>query len=199
MKHLTTIMALGLLLLVAVGCSNSEQVSNTKPSSTPSQTGSTSNIAAQANTTAQANSWNPQEACNYLSGISGLQTRGYKNKYEDVFGCSSAYKELGAGSPLANNLAYYVDGNAQTANQLKLVLNVNQAQASKEAHAALLSSSQELAQKSLSDPLPKDVSSAITSGKAGKWTIGKADVELKREDFPTGKGYELHFLIKKKA
>ncbi len=205
MKHLNMIMALGLLLLVVVGCSNSDKISNAnsdkisnaKPSSTPSQIGSTSN------TTAQANGWNPQEACGYLSSISGLQTRGYKNLIEDGSGdwytCSSNYKDLGNDFPIANNIAYYVEGDQKTANQLKLVLNVYVSEKSKQDHTELLNYSQQLTQKSLSAPLPKDVSSAITSGKAGKWTIGKADVELKRENFPTGKGYGLHFLIKKKA
>ncbi|HEX9927557.1 MAG TPA: hypothetical protein VGB02_03320 [Pyrinomonadaceae bacterium] len=192
MKHKRQIVfvkcALGIVLLSS--CSDTDQVSNAATSPTPAQTGSSQN---------QANGWNPIEACGYLSGVSNLQTRGYKNKYEDVFGCSSPYKEINAGSALANNLAYYVDGDAQTATQLKLVLNVNQAQQSKEAHAALLSSSQDLTQKSLGSALPKDVSSAILSGKAGKWTIGKAQVDLKRENFQTGKGYELHFIIKRKG
>jgi hypothetical protein len=184
------VMVSGCWLILAAGCSSQDSEMQT---SNLAQNGSIQKAADQAN------GWNPIEACGYLSGVSGLQTRGYKNKYEDVFGCSSPYKELNAGSALANNLAYYVDGDAQTATQLKLVLNVNQAQQSKEAHAALLSSSQDLTQKSLGTALPKDVNSAILSGKAGKWTVGKGELELKRDNFPTGKGYELHFLIKKKA
>lgn len=191
MKKARIVLALsGCWLVLAAGCSSQDSEMQT---SNPAQNGSIQKA------TDQVNGWNPAEACGYLSGVSSLQTRGYKNKYEDVFGCSSPYRELNAGSALANNLAYYVDGDAQTATQLKLVLNVNQAQQSKEAHAALLSSSQDLTQKSLGFALPKDVSSAILSGKAGKWTVSKAELELKRDDFPTGKGYELHFLIKKKA
>ena len=174
-----------------VGCSESDSSSgdNRNPNA---QTQS-----SPQNTTAQVSGWKPQDACAYLSQVSGLQTRGYKNQYEDTFGCSSPYKELGAGSPLANNIAYYVRGNSQNANELKLVLNVNAAQSAKEAHAALLQYSDELTQKALGVPMPKDARSAILSGKAGKWTLGKAKVELVRENWATGKGYELKYILKK--
>lgn len=151
------------------------------------------------NPTAQITGWRPQDACAYLSNVSGLQTRGYKNQYEDTFGCSSPYKELGAGSPLANNIAFYVGGNSQNANELKLVLNVNSAQSAKEAHAALLQYSDQLTQKALGVPMPKDVKSAISSGKAGKWTLEKAKVELVRENWTTGKGYELKYILRKES
>lgn len=155
--------------------------------------------SSSQNTTAQVNDWKPQDACAYLSHVSGLQTRGYKNQYEDVFGCSSPYKDIGTGSPLANNIAYYVGGNAQNTNELKLVLNVNSAKSAKEAHAALLQYGDELTQKALSMPMPKDTRSAISSGKAGKWTLGKAKVELVRENWATGKGYELKYILSKES
>jgi hypothetical protein len=155
--------------------------------------------SSQQNSTAQVAGWKPQDACAYLSHISGLQTRGYKNQYEDVFGCSSPYKELGVGSPLANNIAYYVGGSAQNANELKLVLNVNSVQSAKEAHAALLQYSDVLTQKALGVPMPEGAKSAILSGKAGKWTLGKAKVELVRENWATGKGYELKYILRKES
>ena len=173
-----------------VGCSESDS------SSRDNRNPNTQTQSSQQNSTAQVSGWKPQDACAYLSG---LQTRGYKNQYEDVFGCSSPYKELGAGSPLANNIAYYVGGNAQNANELKLVLNVNSAQSAKETHAALLQYSDELTQKALGAPMPKEARSAISSGKSGKWTLGKAKVELVRENWATGKGYELKYILRKES
>lgn len=143
------------------------------------------------------NGWNPELACNYLSDISGLQTRGYKNQYENTFGCSSPYKELGGGSLLPNNIAYYVGGNAQNANELKLVLNVNTGRSTKEAHSTLLQYGKQLTQKALNEPMPKGAETAITQGKSGKWSIGKATVELVREDWGTGKGYDLKYFLRK--
>jgi hypothetical protein len=198
MKHSKIVlMIITGLLIITTGCTMPDQISNAKTSSAPAQTASTQNTADLTH------GWNPQEACAFLSGVAGFQTRGYKNLIDDgsgeAFSCSSPYLDLDSSFPLSNHIAYYVDGKAQTANVLKLVLNINSAPQAKQAHAMLLVSSQQLTQKALSAALPKDVSSAITSGKAGKWTVGKGDVELKREDFPTGKGYELHYIIRKKV
>ena len=181
----------GLWLALVIGCSN--------PNSPSVESSSPTQSASPQNTVTQQTGWNPQEACAYLSHISGLQTRGYKNQYENTYGCSSPYKELGVGSPLANNIAYYVEGNSQNAAELKLVLNVNAAQESKDAHATLLNYSEELTKKALGTPLPKDVRNAISSGKAGQWTIEKSKVELMRDVWPTGRGYELHYIIRKEA
>ena len=68
-------------------------------------------------------------ACAYLKGI-GLNTdRYWRDDGEQVFHCLSSYKELGTvADPLGlsskNNLAYYVDGDAEHIHQMKLVLNV---------------------------------------------------------------------------
>jgi hypothetical protein len=155
----------------------------------PKELAETSNIVA---------SWNPQEACEYLSHISGFQTRGYINQYEDSFGCSSPYKDIGEGIPLANNIAYYVNGNSQNAKELKLVLNVNVTQNADEAHAVFLQYSEELTQKALGVAIPKDERDAILSGIAGEWIIKQTKVEIVREDWPTGKGYELKYILGEK-
>lgn len=147
----------------------------------------------------QATGWKPLEACGYLSNISGLQTRGYKNQDENTYGCTSPYKELGAGSSLANNIAYYVKGDSENATELRLVLNVNVAQQTKEAQATLLSHSEELTKKALGVPMSKEVRNALSSGKPGQWTIEKSRVEITRDDWTTGKGYELHYIIRKEA
>ena len=163
----------------------SSKILNVNPKELPD----TSNIVA---------SWNPQEACEYLSHISGFQTRGYINQYEDSFGCSSPYKDIGEGIPLANNIAYYVSGNSQNVKELKLVLNVNVTQNADEAHTAFLQYSEELTQKALGITIPKDERDAILSGIAGEWIIKQTKVELVREDWPTGKGYELKYILGEK-
>ena len=91
------------------------------------------------------------------------------------------------------HVAYYVEGDSQNAAELELVLNVNVAQESKKAHSILLNYSEELAKKALGTSLPKAVRDAISSGKAGQWTVEKSKVELMRDNWPTGKGYDLHY------
>jgi hypothetical protein len=140
-------------------------------------------------------------ACAYLRGV-GLGTdRYWRDDGERLFHCLSPYKELGtAADPLGlsskNNLAYYVDGDAEGSQQMKLVLNVNQRHEAKQAHQALVRAAKALTQQALNTPLPKTAEQAITAGKPWKGTLKAATLELTREDWPSGKGYELHFLVR---
>lgn len=151
-----------LWLAVILGCSTSNPPSNNRQSSVAPISVPSPQVAE-----VQPIGWKPLEACEYLSNISGLQTRGYKNLYENTYGCSSPYKGLGVGVPLANNIAYYVKGDEENAIELKLVLNVNAVQEAKEAQAALLSHSEELTKKALGASMSEEVRNALTSGKAG--------------------------------
>jgi len=47
--------------------------------------------------------------------------------------------------------------------------------------------------------MPKDARSAISSGKVGKWTVEKTKVELVRENWTMGKGYELKYILRKES
>lgn len=62
--------------------------------------------------------------CDYLRD-SSLPTRGWVNQYDDEYGCSSDYLKIGSDSPLSNNIAYYVEGDSNSANSAKLVMNIN--------------------------------------------------------------------------
>ncbi|WP_420125272.1 hypothetical protein [Longimicrobium sp.] len=136
----------------------------------------------------------PIEACKYLS-TRGLSTRGYTQQYEDRHACSSPYLEIGAGAPLANNLAYYVNGDATRARELKLVLNMNQVDDATKAHNALAEHASKLTQNALGQPLPTAAVDAIRKGVAGEWSMAGATLRVVRDDWPTGRGYELHFTI----
>jgi hypothetical protein len=82
-------------------------------------------------------------ACAYLHG-SGLGTgRYWRDDGERLFHCLSPMTELGTaaepyGLGLKNNLAYYVDGEAERIHQMLLKLNVNQRHEAKQAHQELL-------------------------------------------------------------
>jgi hypothetical protein len=128
-------------------------------------------------------------ACAYLRGF-GLGTdRCWRDDGERLFHCLSPYKELGTvADPLGlsskNNLAYYVDGDAERSHELKLVLNVyhhnvKPCHGVMQAYQPLTQAARRLTQEALKTPLPK-----------------AAMLELTRDDWPSGKGYELHFLIR---
>ncbi len=137
----------------------------------------------------------PSEVCGFLGEL-GLRTSGWKSQYGDVFGCSSPYKELGAGNPLANDLAFYVDGNRSTVTQVKLVLNVNNRAAAKPAHSELLKAAEVLSTKTTGQQLPQALREAIQGGRKGSAKVGISTVEVTRDDWPTGRGYEVHVTIK---
>jgi hypothetical protein len=137
----------------------------------------------------------PSSVCVLLNNI-GLATGSWKNIYDNEFGCNSPYKEIGSGFPLANNLAYYVDGNRNAVSQAKLVLNVNNKSQAKSAHSALLNASEALSTKIAGTKLPQTVKDAISGGKSMKTKIGQTAVEVKRDNWPTGKGYEIHVVFK---
>ena len=148
-------------------------------------------VASAANAELQISS--PREVCDLLKHT-GLSTGEWKNSYG--YGCNSPYKEIGSGFPLANNLAYYVDGDRDSVVQAKLVLNINNKSQATSAISALLSSSEVLSVKLTGNKLPQTIKSAIKSGKPIQTKSGKTVIEVKRDDWPTGKGYELHVIFK---
>ena len=88
----------------------------------------------------------PSQACTLLNEV-GLATNGWKNEYDQEYGCSSDYKQLGTGSPLANNLAFYVEGNSSSVMQVYLMLNVNDETTASTAHQELLKTAKALSIK----------------------------------------------------
>jgi len=43
--------------------------------------------------------------------------------------------------------------------------------------------------------LPKQAKDAILAGKSGKWKVGDVDISVARENWPTGKGYEIKLRV----
>lgn len=137
---------------------------------------------------------NPKTVCGYLNDP-GLNTGGWKHQYDSEYGCSSPYKEFGSGFPLKNNLAYYVDGKANKAKILKLVLNVNNKNEVKKAHEELLKAATLLVKNAFGLNLPQSIAKAIKNGTKATEKIGNGSIALIRIDWPTGKGYELKLSI----
>ncbi|HPN98842.1 MAG TPA: hypothetical protein PLX88_09700 [Syntrophorhabdaceae bacterium] len=137
---------------------------------------------------------NPSEACSFMSS-NGMATRGYKNPDGVGYFCSSPYKEIGTGYPLKNNIAYYAEGDAGKVTKLKLVLNVYYKKEAKQAQTELMKNAETLLKKALKASLPKEAKDAILAGKSGKWKVGDVDISVARENWPTGKGYEIKLRV----
>lgn len=147
-------------------------------------------LLSSASVDAALLSFDPSDACDSLSNI-GLATRGWKNQYDSEFGCSSPYKELGAGAPPANNLAYYVEGDSTTVRKLKLVLNINNNRYAIAAHQELLKAAEALSLKMAGAELPEKIAGAIVSGTKASTNVESTNVDVIRIDWPSGKGYEV--------
>jgi hypothetical protein len=66
----------------------------------------------------------------------------------------------------------------------------------KQAHQALAQAAKRLTQEALRTPLPKAAEQAMAAGKPWRGTLKAATLELVREDWPTGKGYTLNFVVR---
>lgn len=155
----------------------------------------------------------PVIACSLLADVPGMETREYKDLgYEYEYGCSSPYKEIGQRNlvSMSNHIAYYVLGNKSVAKELQLVLNVNDRDFAGSGHEALTVIAAMLAQRALKQELPEavlraligghagdeGVLQALTAGRAGEWKVGNTNLKVFREDWPTGRGYEVKFIIR---
>jgi hypothetical protein len=145
-------------------------------------------------------------ACAYLQSV-GLGTHRYwRDDGERLFHCLSPYKNLGTvadrlGLGQKNNLAYYVDGDAERIDQMMLVLNVyhhnvKPRSGAKQAHQPLVQAAKRLTQEALHMPLLTAAEQAMMAGKPWQGALKAATLELTRDDWPSGKGYELHFLVR---
>ena len=134
------------------------------------------------------------EVKEYLTA-EGYVTRPWAKGFDDFYGCSTTYKELGSGDVLANNIAYYVSGNQTTATELKLVLNVNVKAKANDAHGEFLKIAQALYLKATGKKLEDKLVEAFTKGSSSEIAAKSYTTKLVRSDWPTGRGYELKFII----
>lgn len=189
------VLALAVVVSLLANCSNS--------SSDPSPISSVAEAAgdaAGAAVTPQRGpvearvGWSPNDACSFLGPL--LVTRGYKHDFDDKYHCSSPYKDIGASSAgLPNNLAYYVTGNSSVADTVKLVLNYNRPTDASAATKELAAASKILSLKATGNEIPENVLSAISAGRSVIEPSEDFTHEVKRDDWPAGRGYEIHYIV----
>jgi len=138
----------------------------------------------------------PARACQVLKTVGFEKMSSWKAFSGQTYGCNSPYWQVGSGFPLPNNLAYYVDGTATKVTKASIVLNVNNAQQVSVANNLLLRASLEMATALTGQGLPNEVENAILADKPIMARIGTANVEVTRENWPTGQGYEIHVIVR---
>lgn len=196
------ILPIGIATSFIAGCSGGN--SNQSPSESVAADAAAAADAAEAVAAPQPeqpaarSGWLPSEACSFLEPT--LVTRGYKHDFDDEYYCSSPYKDIGQSDlRLANNLAYYVTGNAKVTDTAKLVLNYNQPANAAPATNQLVAASKTLSLKATDGDLSPSILSALSAGRSAVEVSGAFQHEVKRDDWPTGRGYEIHYIVTKSA
>ena len=137
----------------------------------------------------------PESVCAFLSNLD-LKGRKWTDYSDGTSGCASNYKDIGSGSPMANNLAFYATGSDSTVDQVKLVLNFNQVKSVGMSISALGKASEKLSLEALGAPLPNSIKKAIVLGQPLTAAAGTGTIEVVRDIWPTGKGYEVQVIMK---
>lgn len=120
---------------------------------------------------------------------------------EDEIGgwqCLSRYVDIGSGSPLPNNIAYYVVGRADGPRRMKLSLNVNAPSDKAEALRTLVEKSSTLTRKALNVELPPAITEAIAKARNGSASVAGHELTVERDNFgPSGirGGFNLRFVM----
>lgn len=134
----------------------------------------------------------PQNACKYMTSVSGLSTNGYKSDGMGEYFCASNYKLLDG----KTNIAYYAEGSGNNAKKVYLVLNLYNTSNKAAMMSNFVSSAKILSKNSINYTLDNVIITAMQSGKSGSWKLGKYTIEVKKQNFSTGLGSEIHFIIK---
>lgn len=140
----------------------------------------------------------PSAICNILSS-KGIKTGEWKtvNNDGDEWHCTSSYIDIGEGidGGMPNNIAYYVNGSEKYVSQALLVLNINNPNEESAAIQKLLNTSITLTDKITKLPLSPALQNAIKNGAAGKEELFEFKLSVTRENWKSGSGYGIHFLI----
>ncbi len=139
--------------------------------------------------------WSPTDASNFL--ISRLPVGTYQPDPLEAgrwFACSQ-YWQLPAVGSVPNNVAYYIQGSQDKVDTLKLVLNVNDRETSEGCCKILAALAKELTKRAEIGGITAELDGALRNAKITKTSIGGEDVSVTRDDWPTGLGFELHYII----
>jgi len=186
-----------LLITIISGCSSQTDSAPETAEAVPTPQPMLATQPAPAQPAPVLLGWKPDEACHFIGKGFGVEIRPYQQEFEDEYSCSTPYKNLQEGASLPNNLAYYVTGNRDMATKVYIVLNVNESSKQTYARAQLNKYSSVIAKAATGANIPSDISSAITSGSPKIHEGAVYRQELKRDDWPTGNGYELHYIVTK--
>jgi len=143
--------------------------------------------------------WSPWAAKDFMQELE-FETHDYHKGYEGNWFAESNLKPLGTGYP-RNNIAYYVEGEATCAKQLKLKLNVNAPEDDGNAQELFSQASLYLLLKASESPPTKRIERKVEALQDFEIDRGPHIVSLKRDDWSRGTRpeYDLVFKIKMRS
>jgi hypothetical protein len=125
--------------------------------------------------------WSPYKAKDFLPR-DGLDTGYYNDLGDSYWGASSKYVDLKDSDIISNHISYYVTGNKQVANTLRLSLAVHNPRFSDIAQMKLTGLSKSLHQKALAKDLPVKLEAAIRNALDFSMHDGNKQISVLKDD-----------------
>lgn len=146
----------------------------------------------------------PAQACNFLSGNPAFSNPSSYTPFfpemKNDYACGTKYYEvLSNPAGLSNNLSYYVRGTPESAKRIRILLNVNDESTFATANNVFQKASSDLFKSAFHRDIEQDISIALGTSTPGKWMVDGYSVQLDKTVWPTGKGFELNFIIRDPA
>lgn len=139
--------------------------------------------------------WVPWVAKDFMTDFE-LKTRDYHEGFEGDWFAESNMNQVGRGWP-QNNIAYYVEGTAECAKQLKLKLNISDPEKDTEARALLSDAILSLIEKACDEPLSSALAKQVERLDDFDKKHAQHKLTLKKDDWSRGTRpeYDLIFSI----
>lgn len=159
-------------------------------------------LIAQTSVFTSFANWDNKDACKFMQFYGLMAEKGYRSlAYEPYhFSCISAIKPLNeqrTSSP-QNYVVYDVDGGKNHPQKLTLSLYVNNPLEAASAHVEFAKIGNRLALEATGEELPQMAIQYLKEGKIGAWDVNTYIDRIKREDHPSGKGYDLMLIVERR-
>ncbi|MCJ2165836.1 MULTISPECIES: hypothetical protein [unclassified Pseudodesulfovibrio] len=137
--------------------------------------------------------WNHSVARQFLNEFK-FHMNDYTNYYEDEWGATSDLVDVN-NEILPDRVGYYIDGNKIAATQLKLILNVQDGDNSKDSDLIFMNLCNALLQIATHSHLSNKIEEAISSHLNDNETIDFYKITINFERFYSDSGYTIKFII----
>ncbi|WP_243439738.1 hypothetical protein [Fundidesulfovibrio soli] len=140
----------------------------------------------------------PLEACTLMDDV--LDSKGHPWRVDsNSGGCGTTYQNLPSQGVIKSNVAYYANGDSSSAKQLKIILNINDTSTADHNIQTFKHYCGKLYMKLIKKPwsmeFSKEFDKTTRDGIQRSWKVNEIDFILLKKIWPTGKGYELQFIV----